>query len=229
MKSYARQYFKNKVQHNVYYAYIFKYFEYLTILYYICCCNKPSSGPLSSVEIISRLFCLSFALKAKAESHADMSSTKPQSAQLHALPSGSSPPSAQTPTAALANAVRIERLSDDEDVDITDDLSDDASQPEKQLDVRDEPKGSEQSEDIRAVSHTAFCTDILNSDASDVLETSDSPAEVVSEGNTSHFQTVTEPDPGETWNTKAQHEDESGEGTSCLSLLNLSLRRTSFH
>lgn len=147
-----------------------------------------------------------------------MSSTEQQSALLHARPSGSSPPSAQPQAAGLANAVRIERLSDDEDVDITDDLSDDASQPEKQSDSRDEPKGSDQLQDRRGQTPIASPAGKLNSDVSDVGETSDTPAEVISEGNSSHVQTPTEPEPGESCyvKTQVQDEDESTEGTSCL-------------
>ncbi|XP_026800279.3 histone H2A deubiquitinase MYSM1 isoform X2 [Pangasianodon hypophthalmus] len=157
-----------------------------------------------------------FKNKAKAEGHAEVSSTKSQSALLHALPSGSSPPSVQPQAAALANAVRIERLSDDEDVDITDDLSDDASQPENQLDFRDEPKGLDQPQDQRGQTQIAFSAGRLNNDVSDVVETSDPPAEFVSEGNSSHFHTVTEPEPGdhrESWYTKPQpqHDDECTE------------------
>ncbi len=47
-------------------------------------------------------------------------------------------PSIQPHVSALANAVRIEQLSDDEDVDITDDFSDDGLQSENQP----EPPGS---------------------------------------------------------------------------------------
>lgn len=47
-------------------------------------------------------------------------------------------PSIQPHVSALTNAVRIERLSDDEDVDITDDFSDDGFQSEK----KPEPSGS---------------------------------------------------------------------------------------
>lgn len=167
----------------------------------------------------SSFFCLSFNLKAKAEGPAEVSAAKPQSALLHALPSGSSPPSVQPQTAALANAVRIERLSDDEDVDITDDLSDDASQPENRFDFRDEPKGLNQPQDQRGQTQTAFSTGRLINDVSDVVETSDTPAE----GNSSCFQTGTEPEPGdhkECWDTKLQpqHGDECTEGTYCLFL-----------
>ncbi|KAF4070882.1 hypothetical protein AMELA_G00278540 [Ameiurus melas] len=145
-----------------------------------------------------------FKNKAKAEGHAEVSSTKPQSALLHALPSGSSPSSVQPQTAALANAVRIERLSDDEDVDITDDLSDDASQPENQFDFRDKPKDLDQPQDQAQVAFP------------EVVEESDTPAELISEGNSSHFQTVSEPEPGdqtESWyaKTQPQHEDECSE------------------
>ncbi|XP_058234852.1 histone H2A deubiquitinase MYSM1 isoform X1 [Hemibagrus wyckioides] len=152
-----------------------------------------------------------FKNKAKAEGHVEESSTKPQSALRDSLPSGSIPPSVQPQPADLTNAVRIERLSDDEDVDITDDLSDDASQPENQLDFRDEHKGLDEHEDQREESQTAFCTDKINSDVWDTAETSDTPPEVVSEVNSSHFQTEPEPgDPRESWDTKTQlqHEDE---------------------
>ncbi|KAF5900459.1 histone H2A deubiquitinase MYSM1-like, partial [Clarias magur] len=147
-----------------------------------------------------------FKNKAKAEGHAEVSSTKPQSALLHALPSGSSPPSVPPQTAALANAVRIERLSDDEDVDITDDLSDDTNQPENQLDFRDEPQ------DQRCENQTAFST----GEPEREVEMSVTPAEVVTMGNSSCCQTVTEPEPGhhrESWCTKAQCQlDEEEEG-----------------
>lgn len=153
------------------------------------------------------IFGLSFTLKAKAKSHAEVSSTKPQSSLLHALPSGSIPPSVPPQTAVLANAVRIERLSDDEDVDITDDLSDDTSQPENQLDFRDEPQ------DQRGEIQTAFST----GEPERQVEMSATSAEVVTEGNSSSCcQTVTEPEPGdhrESWCTKAQcqHDEEEEE------------------
>lgn len=142
-----------------------------------------------------------------------MSSAEPQSALDHALPSGFIPASVQPQTSDMSNAVRIERLSDDEDVDITDDLSDDASQPENQLDFRDESKHSDQPQDQRDLSQ---CTDKLNSDVSDAVETSDAPAEVVSEVNSCHFHPDSEPgDPQESWDTQTQlrHEDECAEGT----------------
>lgn len=159
-------------------------------------------------------------LKAKAEGNAEaeVSSTKPQSALLHVLPSGSSPPSVQPRSAALANAVRIERLSDDEDVDITDDLSDDASQPENQFDSRDQPKSSDQPQDQRGETEPAFSAGKLNSDVSDVVETSGTLDESVSTGNSSQYQTVAKPQPEQqpegSWYTKP--DDESTEGTSCL-------------
>lgn len=161
-----------------------------------------------------------FNLKAKAEGHAEVSATKPQSALLPALPSGSSPPSVQPQAAALTNAVRIERLSDDEDVDITDDLSDDAvSQPENQFNFRDEPKGLDQPQDQTGQNQTPSSTGKLNHDISDVAETSNTPAE----GNSSCFQTGTEPEPGdhrESWDTKIQPQygDECADGTYCLLL-----------
>ncbi|XP_060773560.1 histone H2A deubiquitinase MYSM1 isoform X2 [Neoarius graeffei] len=145
-----------------------------------------------------------FKNKAKAEGHTEVSATKPQSALLPALPSGSSPPSVQPQAAALTNAVRIERLSDDEDVDITDDLSDDAvSQPENQFDFRDEPKGLDPPQDQTGQNQTPSSTGKLNHYISDVAETSNTPAE----GNSSCFQTGTEPEPGdhrESWDTKIQ-------------------------
>ncbi|XP_060722661.1 histone H2A deubiquitinase MYSM1 [Tachysurus vachellii] len=149
--------------------------------------------------------------KAKAEGDVEVSSTEPQSAPHHALPSGFIPAPVQPQTSDMSNAVRIERLSDDEDVDITDDLSDDASQPENQLDFRDESKHSDQPQDQRDLSQ---CTDKLNSDVSDTVETSDTPAEVVSEVNSCPFHPESEPgDPQESWDTQTQlqHEDECAE------------------
>lgn len=99
-------------------------------------------------------------------------------------------------------------------MDITDDLSDDASQPESQLDFRDEPNGSDQSQDQRDQNLIAFSTDKLNSDVPDAAETS--PAEAVSEANSGHFQAEPEPgDPRESWDTKThlQDQDEYSEGT----------------
>ncbi|KAK3516605.1 hypothetical protein QTP70_021946 [Hemibagrus guttatus] len=170
-----------------------------------------------------------FKNKAKAEGHVEESSTKSQSALRDSLPSGSIPPSVQPQAADLINAVRIERLSDDEDVDITDDLSDDASQPETQLDFRDEHKSLEEHEDQRDESQTAFCTDKINNDVLDASETSDTPPEVVSEVNSSHFQTEPEPgDPRESWDTKTQlqHEDECAEGLFILFLFGDKLEKS---
>lgn len=82
-----------------------------------------------------------FILKAKIEGHADVSFDEPRSSLLQAPPVVSSLPSVQVQPDVLANTVRIERLSDDEDVDITDDLSDEPSQPENHFDFRDESKG----------------------------------------------------------------------------------------
>ncbi|XP_062857371.1 histone H2A deubiquitinase MYSM1 isoform X2 [Trichomycterus rosablanca] len=110
-----------------------------------------------------------FKNKAKTEGHADMSPAKPRSSLLHAPPVVLSLPSVQPQTDVLANAVRIERLSDDEDVDITDDLSDDTSQPENHLDFRDESKGV----------------------------TSDGHAEVTSEENSCYFSTLIKSEPAE--------------------------------
>lgn len=165
---------------------------------------------------------MSYNLKAKTEGQ--VSSTKPQSALLHVLPSGSSPPSVRPQTAALANAIRIERLSDDEDVDITDDLSDDASQPENQLEFRDEPNGLDQPQDQRGQTQIAFSTGKLNSDVSDVEETSGTPADFIFKGNSSHFQTATKPEPGdqpgecESTNPQPRHEDDCTEGDNITSL-----------
>ncbi|KAI5619881.1 histone H2A deubiquitinase MYSM1 isoform X1 [Silurus asotus] len=142
-----------------------------------------------------------FKNQSKSEDQAEVSSTQPQRALLQTPES--SPHPVQLENSALANAVRIERLSDDEDVDITDDLSDDASQPENQADFRGEPR------DPAGETQTLFSTDILISDVSAAAETSDASAEVISEGNVSHFKTAI--DPEEFLCAKPQHEDECTE------------------
>ncbi|KAI5090482.1 histone H2A deubiquitinase MYSM1 [Silurus meridionalis] len=142
-----------------------------------------------------------FKNQAKSEDQAEVSSTQPQRALLQTPES--SPYTVQLENSALANAVRIERLSDDEDVDITDDLSDDASQPENQADFRGEPR------DPAGETQTPFSTDILISDVSAAAETSEASAEVISEENISHFKTAI--DPGEFLCAKPQHEDECTE------------------
>lgn len=140
--------------------------------------------------MISHLFCSTFILKAKAED----SSPKPQNTPLHTTASGSSPPSVQQPLSALTNAVRIEHLSDDEDVDITDDLSDDASQPDSQL---DEPKGFEQPLEKGELALVDPSSGRLNSHLSNPADASVRPADLSSEGNSSSCQTVAEPETGE--------------------------------
>uniref|UniRef100_A0A4W4FIJ4 Myb-like, SWIRM and MPN domain-containing protein 1 n=1 Tax=Electrophorus electricus TaxID=8005 RepID=A0A4W4FIJ4_ELEEL len=130
VKSYARQYFKNKVGH--------------------CCVD---------------LLC-----------------PPTQRSLLHAPPSGSSPPSASPRLPTLTNAIRIEQLSDDEDVDITDDLSDEASQPDSHSDLGDEPKGSDHRHDQVEPAAVALSTGRLNDHISSPEETEERPAGLSPEG-----------------------------------------------
>ncbi|KAL6486189.1 hypothetical protein MHYP_G00055810 [Metynnis hypsauchen] len=150
-----------------------------------------------------------FKNKAKTEGHAEESSVKPQSSILHTPASVSSPPSVQQHLSVLTNAVRIEHLSDDEDVDITDDLSDDASQPDSQLDLRDEPKVFEQPQGQGEVAPVMPSTDRLNNHFSNPGELTIGPADLSSEVNSRHSQSVAEPEAGE--QREAFHSDASPE------------------
>ncbi|KAI4892571.1 hypothetical protein NFI96_024737, partial [Prochilodus magdalenae] len=124
-----------------------------------------------------------FKNKVKAECHTEESSVKLQSSVLHTPASGATPPLVQPHLSVLANAVRIEHLSDDEDVDITDDLSDDASQPESQLDLKDDPKAFRQPQVQEELATVVTYTDNLNSHPLNPGDMSIGPAELKSEVN----------------------------------------------
>ncbi|XP_072552235.1 histone H2A deubiquitinase MYSM1 [Salminus brasiliensis] len=136
-----------------------------------------------------------FKNKAKSEGPIEDSSAKPQSSLLHAPPSVSHPPPVQPHLPVLANTIRIEQLSDDEDVDITDDLSDDASQPECQIDQVDEPKGFDQPHDQEEVAPVVPSTDssvkkpLLNPGEVSIVS-----ADLSSEVNSGSSQSVAEPE-----------------------------------
>ncbi|XP_056621315.1 histone H2A deubiquitinase MYSM1 [Triplophysa dalaica] len=76
-----------------------------------------------------------FKNRTRTETPAEVSTT--EAAPSPDFPSTTIVPSVQPDISALTNAVRIERLSDDEDVDITDDSSNDGFQVENQSDCDD--------------------------------------------------------------------------------------------
>ncbi|XP_026881805.2 histone H2A deubiquitinase MYSM1 isoform X1 [Electrophorus electricus] len=135
-----------------------------------------------------------FKNKAKADGHSVVSSAKTQRSLLHAPPSGSSPPSASPRLPTLTNAIRIEQLSDDEDVDITDDLSDEASQPDSHSDLGDEPKGSDHRHDQVEPAAVALSTGRLNDHISSPEETEERPAGLSPEGTVDVSRTLSEPE-----------------------------------
>ncbi|KAG9282698.1 histone H2A deubiquitinase MYSM1 isoform X1 [Astyanax mexicanus] len=137
-----------------------------------------------------------FKHKAKAEGPTEESSAKTQSSLLHTSSSGSKTLSVQPHLPVLANTIRIEQLSDDEDVDITDDLSDSASQPENQLDQADEPKGFQ---DLHEQEHPVLVissTDRVKKHFLNPGELSVGPADLSLKVNGSP-QSVEELEPGE--------------------------------
>ncbi|XP_076873372.1 histone H2A deubiquitinase MYSM1 [Brachyhypopomus gauderio] len=133
-----------------------------------------------------------FKNKDKADGHAVVSSDKTQSMLLEAPPTGSTPHSIQPRLPTLTNAIRIERLSDDEDVDITDDLSDEASQPESHSNLCDEPKASDQRHDPVHLTPIAPSTDRLTNHITNSEETSDRPVRLCPGGTADVSQTLAE-------------------------------------
>lgn len=136
-----------------------------------------------------------FKHKAKAEGPTEESSANPQSSLLHTPSSGSNLPSVQPHTPVMANTIRIEHLSDDEDVDITDDLSDDAFQSESHLDQADEP--FEHPRDQEDPVPVVTSTDRVKKHPLNPGELYVEPADLSSEVNNSSPQSVSEPEPGE--------------------------------
>ncbi|ROL55550.1 Histone H2A deubiquitinase MYSM1 [Anabarilius grahami] len=103
-------------------------------------------------------------------------------------------PSIQPHVSALTNAVRIERLSDDEDVDITDDFSDDGFQSEKQP----EPSGSPDCAHLGELSPMTPPSDILLNPLSESgTNAPDGPTDPDTNGNSSIPHNAIDPDPEE--------------------------------
>ncbi|XP_066532896.1 histone H2A deubiquitinase MYSM1 [Hoplias malabaricus] len=132
--------------------------------------------------------------KAKGDGPTEESSVKQQNSLFQTPAPGSSHVSAQPQISVLSTAVRIEQLSDDEDVDITDELSDNVSQPEGQLDLKEEPQESEQPNDQRETAPVVDSTGKLNNHFSTPAETSVGPAVTSSEVNSENSQSGSEPE-----------------------------------
>lgn len=115
VKSYARQYFKLKVTDSKLYLLLFSLFKLFH--HQECILGKLQWR-------IKQSFLICF--QAKSEPRAAAPSAGPE---LHSQP----PQATSSHASALANTVRIEKLSDEEDeeVDITDDLSDDGDHDNK--------------------------------------------------------------------------------------------------
>ncbi|KAL0164129.1 hypothetical protein M9458_039882, partial [Cirrhinus mrigala] len=99
---------------------------------------------------------------------------------------------------ALTNAVRIEQLSDDEDVDITDDFSDDGLQSENQP----EPPGSPDCDHKEELSPMLPPSDILSNPLSEPGSTAaDGPTDPDTNGNAGITHLGIDPEPEEeSWN-----------------------------
>lgn len=103
-------------------------------------------------------------------------------------------PSIQPHVSALTNAVRIERLSDDEDVDITDDFSDDGFQSEKQPEPSVSPDCAHQGE----LSPMTPPSDVLLNPLSESgTNAPDGPNDPDTNGNASIPHNAIDPDPEE--------------------------------
>nr|XP_055042479.1 histone H2A deubiquitinase MYSM1 [Misgurnus anguillicaudatus] len=133
-----------------------------------------------------------FKNKAKTDIPDEVSITK--AAPSPTLPSTAVIPTVQPDISSLTNAVRIERLSDDEDVDITDDSSNDGDQAETQSDTHKDLPDCELQEENSPVSPP---TELLNPLSQSETPASDGPADSDTNGNAGMSQIKINSEPEE--------------------------------
>ncbi|XP_051511361.1 histone H2A deubiquitinase MYSM1 isoform X1 [Myxocyprinus asiaticus] len=137
-----------------------------------------------------------FKNKTKTDRPAEVSSTKVTSDST--FPSTTVDSSVQPHFSALTNAVRIEQLSDDEDVDITDDSSDDGLQLENQLEPLGTHKGSLDCDGQGELSPLPPTTDRpFNPLSESDSIASDGPDDLNTNGNSGISHTGIDPEPEE--------------------------------
>ncbi|XP_017284222.1 histone H2A deubiquitinase MYSM1 isoform X2 [Kryptolebias marmoratus] len=139
-----------------------------------------------------------FKHKEKSEPKAAAPSTGPE---LHPQPHQLTPSSAST----LTNAVRIERLSDDEDVDITDDLSDDEG-----ADTKREECGKTENDETGNPQKQGSDADGGQSSQSDISAQTDTPSEADCD-TTDPVDKNEDHEPNKTQEEEQEEEDEEEE------------------